>query len=328
MPKRAIFDKKNVLVTGGAGFIGSHLCDELVKTCKVICIDNFDDAYNPLFKEEHISLFLQNENFVLERVDICDLKSLKSVFEREKPEYVLHLAAKVDTRDAVNMPYVYIKVNIEGTLNVLELSKKYSVKNLVIASSSSVYGNSERIPWKEDENADRQLSPYGMTKRATELLAHTYRHNFGMNIICLRYFNAYGENNRPSMVPYIWTEKILKGEDIEISGDGSRKRDYTYVGDVVRGTILAMKKPLGFEIINIGNSSPISLKELLAVFEKVIGVSAKVKTRPSNHSSAEVTYADINKAKELLDWKPTIPIGEGISKLVLWFRNNRLKNTV
>ncbi len=318
-----------VLVTGGAGFIGSNLIKELLnQNYRVICVDNFDDAYSPLFKEEHISSSLQNENFVLERIDICDFKSLESVFEREKPEYVIHLAAKVDTRDAVNQPYVYIKVNIEGTLNILELSKKYRIKNLVIASSSSVYGNSQRLPWKEDENADRQLSPYGMTKRSVELLAYTYHYNFGMNIICLRYFNVYGENNRPSMVPYLWAEKILKGETIEISGDGSRQRDYTYVQDVVSGTILAMKKFLGFEIINIGNSRPMSLKELLSVFEKVIGVSAKIKNRPSHHASVEITFADIGKAKELLGWEPVTSIEEGTSKLVLWFRNNRLKNTI
>jgi len=321
--------KITVLVTGGAGFIGSNLIAELLnQNYRVVCVDNFDDVYSPLFKEENISPYLQNKNFILERVDICDQKSLEAIFEREKPEYVIHLAAKVDTRDAVNLPYVYIKVNIEGTLNILELSKKYQVKNLVIASSSSVYGNSQQLPWREDECADRQLSPYGMTKRSVELLAHSYYHNFGMNIVCLRYFNVYGENNRPSMVPYIWAEKLLRGEEIEISGDGSRRRDYTYVLDVVRGTISAMKKPLGFEIINIGNSSPVSLKDLLMVFEKVIGVSAKIKNRPSNHASVENTFADVSKAKELLDWTPTTSIEEGIAKLVLWFRNNRLKDRV
>ncbi|MFA6585111.1 MAG: GDP-mannose 4,6-dehydratase, partial [Candidatus Paceibacterota bacterium] len=246
-------------------------------------------------------------------------------FEAEKPSYVVHLAAKADTRNAVQTPRLYISVNIDGTLNILELCKEYNVENLVIASSSSVYGNSSEVPFTEDQPADRPISPYGATKRAVEHLAHTYHHNFNMNVTCLRFFNAVGENNRPGMVPYIWTEKLLRGEEIEISGDGSRKRDYTYVGDIVRGTILAMEKPLGFEVINLGNNTPVSLSELLAIFEKVLGTKAKVKSRPSHEASVEVTYADITKAKKLLDWEPKTSLEEGITRLVAWFRANRLK---
>ena len=317
---------KTVLVTGAAGFIGSNLVRALLeKEYRVVGVDNFDDTYNPQFKEEHIALFLDNPNFVLHRVDIRDLSALKAVFEAERPSCVVHLAAKADTRDAVQNPRLYLSVNIDGTLNILELCKEHAVSNLVIASSSSVYGNSPNVPWREDENADRPLSPYGATKRAVEHLAHTYHHNFGMNIICLRYFNVYGENNRPSMVPYVWTEKLLKDEEIEISGDGSRKRDYTYIGDIVGGTILAMEKPLGFEVINLGNHTPASLNELLAVFEKVMGTKAKVKSRPSHGASVEVTYADVSKAKELLGWEPRTSLEEGITRLVAWFRANRLE---
>ncbi|MCX6786440.1 MAG: GDP-mannose 4,6-dehydratase [Candidatus Kaiserbacteria bacterium] len=319
---------KTVLVTGAAGFIGSNVSQTLLEEgYRVIGVDNFDDTYNPQFKEKQIAPFLNNPNFVLERVDIRDLPALTAVFEAEKPSYVVHLAAKADTRDAVQNPRLYISVNIDGTLNVLELCKEFAVANLIIASSSSVYGNSPNVPWREDENADRPLSPYGATKRAVEHLAHTYHHNFGMNIVCLRYFNVYGENNRPGMVPYMWTEKLLKGEEIEISGDGSRKRDYTYIGDIVRGTILAMEKPLGFEVINLGNHTPASLNELLAVFEKVIGTKAKVKSRPSHGASVEVTYADVSKAKELLGWEPHTSLEDGIIRLVAWFRSNRLEKS-
>lgn len=319
---------KTVLVTGAAGFIGSNLCEALLKKgYRVVGIDNFDDTYDPRFKEAQIAPLLENEHFMLRRADIRDLPTMKAVFEAERPSYVVHLAAKADTRSAVKTPFEYTSVNIDGTLNILELCREYSTANLVIASSSSVYGNSPNLPWTEDEAADRPLSPYGATKRAVELLAHTYHHNFGMNITCLRYFNAYGENNRPIMVPYIWTEKLLHGEEIEISGDGGRQRDYTYIGDIVRATILAMEKPLGFEVINAGDNSPVSLNELLTVFEKVLGITAKVKNRPSAKPSVEVTYADVNKAKKLLGWEPEVSLEEGITRLVAWFRANRLKES-
>ena len=316
---------KTVLITGGAGFIGSNLTKELLSLgYRVVSVDNFDSTYDPRFKEEHISSFLGNKNFSLFRVDIRDLEALKKIFISHKPSYVVHLAAKADTRDAVKIPFTYVENNINGTLNILELCREYSILNLVMASSSSVYGNTKTIPWKEGEIADSPLSPYGATKRSIELFSYAYHHNFKMNIICLRYFNAYGENNRPNMVPYIWAQKLLRGEEIEMSGDGSRKRDYTYIGDVVRATILAMEKPLGFQVINVGNNNPVSLKELLTVFESVFGLKAKVKTRLSHHASVEVTCADIGKAEKYLGWKPIVPIEAGIKKLADWVYSNRL----
>ncbi|MFA6503283.1 MAG: GDP-mannose 4,6-dehydratase [Candidatus Paceibacterota bacterium] len=317
---------QTVLVTGAAGFIGSNLTRALLEEgYRVVGVDNFDDTYDLRFKEGNVAPFLGSENFKLERVDICDLDALNAVFEKERPSYVVHLAAKADTRRAVDTPRVYVSVNIDGTLNILELCRKYPVQNLVIASSSSVYGNSSRVPFTEDQPADRPLSPYGATKRSVELLAYTYYHNFNIPITCLRYFNAHGENNRPGMVPYIWTEKLLRGEEIEISGDGSRTRDYTYIGDIVRGTILAMKKPLGFEVINLGNNKPVSLSELLATLEKILGVKANVRSRESHGASVEETYADIEKAKQLLGWEPLVSLEEGLTRLVAWFRANRLK---
>jgi UDP-glucuronate 4-epimerase len=320
---------QTVLITGGAGFIGSNVIPKLIdKGYRVVCVDNFDDLYDPKLKEENIAPFLTNPNFVLERVDVRDLEGLKNIFEREKPAYIVHLAARPDTRDAVNDPRLYLSINVDGTLNVLELAKDYKVKNVALASSSSVYGNDPDVPWKETASADRPISPYGATKRTTEHLAHTYHHNFGLNVNCLRYFNAYGENNRPTMVPYLWGMAILKDEEIEISGDGSRQRDYTYVGDIAEGTIMAMEKPLGFEVFNLGNHEPVSLKDLLQVFEKVVGKRAKVKSRPSNKASVEVTYADISKAKKMLNWQPTTSIEDGVTKLVDWLRDHRLKETV
>jgi UDP-glucuronate 4-epimerase len=204
---------KTVLVTGAAGFIGSNVVPPLLeKGYRVVGIDNFDDTYDTVFKEGNVAPFLGNPNFKLERIDIRDLPALTAVFERERPSYVVHLAAKADTRAAVADPRIYVSVNIDGTLNILELCRQHPVENLIIASSSSVYGNSSDAPFTEDQNADRPLSPYGATKRAIEILAYTYHHNFHMNVTCLRFFNAHGENNRPGMVPYVWTEKLLRGE--------------------------------------------------------------------------------------------------------------------
>ncbi len=320
---------KTVLVTGVAGFIGSNLTRALLEGgYRVVGIDNFDDTYDMRFKEENLNTFTEEKNFVLYRLDIRNEKEIEAVFSKEKPSYVVHLAAKADTRDAVANPEEYLSVNITGTLRVLEAARKNEVIRTVLASSSSVYGNDTVAPYVETASADRPISPYGATKRAMELLAYSYHHNFQMPIVCLRYFNVYGERNRPTMVPYKWTEALLSGKEIELSGAGTRKRDYTYVGDVVRATILAMERHLDFEILNIGNSNPLSLAELLAIFEKVLGVTAVVRSRESHKASVEETYADVSKAKRLLNWEPTVSPEDGIERLANWFRTHRIKESV
>lgn len=316
---------ETVLVTGAVGFVGSNLCAALLTDgYRVVGVDNFDDTYDIQFKEEHVAPLVEDKNFELVRLDIREREPLMQLFERARPSLVAHLAAKADTRTAVEMAPLYVENNILGTLNVFDAARAVDVKNIVFVSSSSVYGNDTAAPWSESAAADRPISPYGATKRAGELFAHAYHHNFGLNITCLRYFNVYGENNRPSMVPYIWAQALLRGQEIEMSGGGTRKRDYTYVGDTVRATVAALKKPLGFEILNIGNNHPLSLSELLAVFEKVIGVQAQVKERPSHKASVENTYADIAKAKQLLGWEPEVSIEDGIARLVAWVRAHRL----
>ncbi len=316
---------ETILVTGAAGFIGSNLSAALLERgYRVVGVENFDDTYERRFKEEQIAPCIGDGNFELAEIDIRDKQALDALFDRVKPSRIVHLAAKADTRAAVDDPYPYIENNIVGTLNIFEMAKRAGVVNTVFVSSSSVYGNSTKVPWSEEASADEPLSPYGATKRACELFAHAYHHNFGLNITCLRYFNAYGENNRPGMVPYKWAQALLRGEAIEISGKGERRRDYTYVGDTVQATILALEKPLGFEIINIGNNHPLSLRELLSVFERVIGTTAQVRERPSHKASVEETYADISKAKRLLGWEPTMPIEEGIGRLVAWVKEKRM----
>ncbi len=317
-----------ILVTGGAGFIGSNLIGRLLSSGKkdrVICFDNLNDFYDPKFKLENIRHFRKNNNFKFIKGDVRDLGSLKRIFKQDKPTVIVHLAAKANTRLAVDDPYEYQSINVIGTINLLELAKDFGARNFVLASSSSVYGNKNRTPFSEDDRTDYPLSPYGVTKKTCELLAHTYYHNFGLNTTCLRFFTVYGENNRPDMVMYKWAHNILTGKPIEISGKGERRRDYTYVGDIVNAIVKTLNKPLGYEIINLGNSNPISLKELLVIFEKVSGKKAAVKSRPSHNASMEITYADISRAKKILGWQPETDIERGVARLIKWFRNERLK---
>lgn len=320
---------KTILVTGGAGFIGSNLIEVLLK-CKsvgrVVCVDNLDPFYDPAFKRENIKPFLKNEKFKFYKVDIRNFAALEKIFENEKPTFVVHLAAKANARQSVKEPDEYQSVNIIGTLNLLELSKDYEIKKFIFISSSSVYGNSAKSPFKESSTTDFPLAPYGASKKAGEVLAYTYAHNFKLPIVCLRLFNAYGERQRPDLVIYKWVENILKGEPIEMSGAGKRARDFTYVGDIVRAIELAMKPGGDYEIINIGNSKPVSLSVLLRHVEKVLGKKAIVKTRPSHHSSVESTSADIRKAKKVLGWEPEVSLEEGVTRFTKWLRDNRFKN--
>ncbi len=315
-----------VLVTGGAGFIGSACIKGLLDTTTfaVVCLDNFDNTYDRRFKEDNVNLFKDSPRFTLIEADITDKATLENIFKEHTPKHVLHLAAKADTRAAVTDPYPYVVTNIIGTLNVLEASVAHGVKQVVAASSSSVYGNNPNVPWSESNHELNPISPYGVTKLCTEHLAYTYYKNHQLPVTMLRYFNAYGEGNRPGMVPYKWAEALLTDRQIELSGDGSRRRDYTYIGDIVRATIAALRTPLGFEVINLGQSSPLSLRELLSIFETVTGKTAIINERPSHAASVEDTYADTQKAKELLDWTPEVPHEEGIRRLVDWFSTHRL----
>ncbi len=317
---------ERVLVTGGAGFIGSACIKELLAkaTGEVVCLDNFDDTYERSFKEDNIAPIKDSERFTLIEADITDKATLDAVFKDHTPSHVLHLAAKADTRVAVADPYPYVTTNVMGTLNVPEASVAVGVKQIVAASSSSVYGNNSHAPWSESNHGLNPISPYGVTKLCTEHLAYTYYKNHHLPVTMLRYFNAYGEGNRPGMVPYKWAQAMLTNQEIELSGDGSRRRDYTYIGDIVRATVTALTTPLGFEVINLGYGSPLSLRELLALFETVTGKTATVHARASHSASVEETYADTKKAQALLGWRPEVSHEEGIRRLVGWFSAHRL----
>ena len=313
----------NTLVTGGAGFIGSHVCEALLKENNVVCIDNFNDYYNPDFKEQNVRYFLKNKNFKIYREDIINIKKLEAIFRKNKIDKVVHLAARAGVRASIEHPVLYEQTNVLGTMNILIMAKKFKIKNFIFGSSSSVYGNNKKIPFSEDDNTDNPISPYAATKKAAELACYTYSHLYNIPVACLRLFTVYGPRGRPDMAPYKFTDMIYKGEEIPVFGDGNSERDYTYVSDIADGIMKALNKEFGFEIINLGNSEPVKLNRLISSIEKNLGKSAKIKRMPIQPGEVFVTYADTRKAKKLLKWQPKIKIEDGIKKFTEWYKNER-----
>jgi UDP-glucuronate 4-epimerase len=313
-----------ILVTGGAGFIGSNLCDCLLELKnEVICIDNLNDYYSPEQKEKNIKHNLNNKNFEFCERDIEDKEALAKIFQENKFDVVVHLAARAGVRPSLENPEIYFNTNVRGTLNILELCRENKIK-MIFASSSSVYGNN-KIPFSEDDATEEQLSPYGTTKKMGERLCEMYSKLYDMNIICLRFFTVYGPRGRPDMAPYIFTKNIVEGKKINVFGDGTSKRDYTFISDIVDGIISAINKDLKFEIINLGDSSPITLKDFIGLIEKITGKKAIIEHLPEQKGDMKATYAKIDKAKDLLDYKPKVSIEEGMKKFVGWYKNEKTK---
>lgn len=316
---------KIILVTGAAGFIGSHLCDNLLKDdYTVVALDNFGDNYNPVFKQHNVStLLLNKKRFILRKIDICSLPSLRRIFRTFQISAVVHLAALTGVRKSLLKPLAYERVNVGGTYNLLYLSKTYGAKQFIFASSSSVYGNS-KTPFRESQPAMFPLSPYAASKRAAELACWVFSRSFGLEITILRLFSVYGPRGRPDMAPYLFTEAILSGKTISQYGDGQSARDWTYIDDVVA----AFKKTLSyyspFSIINIGSGQPITLKKLIACLENECKSTAKIKYLNIRAEETPKTYANIAKAKSELGWQPKIELREGLTQFVSWYKKNRL----
>lgn len=312
-----------ILVTGGAGFIGSNLIKKLLEVgYRVICLDDLNNYYSPKIKQRNIAPFLKHKNFKFHKADICDYKKLAKIFAKEKVDKICHLAARVGVRASIQNPHLYERVNIGGTLNLLDLAVKYKIKNFVFASSSSVYGNSQKIPFSENDNVTNPISPYAATKKACELFAATYHNLYGLNCTGLRFFTVYGPGGRPDMAPFLFLDAIFRGKQIKKFGDGTSARDYTYIDDIVEGIVMALEKNFPFEIINLGNNKPIELNYFIKLVERLVGKSAKIKQMPEQPGDVKITYADITKAKKLLGWEPKTKIEEGMEKFTKWYLKN------
>lgn len=317
---------KTYLITGGAGFIGSSLADNLIKENKVIVIDNFCNFYDPNIKENNIKEILNNANYKLYRGDIRDNKLIEKIFLENKIDVVIHLAAMAGVRPSIENPVLYQDVNCMGTQNILEVMKKYKVDKLVMASSSSVYGNNKTVPFKETDIVDYAISPYAATKKANEVMTHVYHQLFNFNVIMLRFFTVFGPRQRPDLAINKFTRLMLDGEKIPMFGDGSTSRDYTYIDDIVSG----IKKSISYvetnknvyEIINLGNSSPITLKEMINIIGEVLEITPDIEQLDMQPGDVNRTYADINKASSLLGYEPKTSFKEGIQKFVEWYKNN------
>lgn len=316
----------NILVTGAAGFIGSHVCEHLVEAGnRVIGVDNFDPFYARQIKEENLVQLKKRDHFRFYETDIRDSRMLEEIFGEEKPDRVIHLAAKAGVRPSIESVKEYYDVNVNGTLSLLEVMKKYNVSKMIFASSSSVYGNNHKVPFSEDDPVDNPVSPYASTKKSGELLCHVYHHLYGFDITCLRFFTVYGPRQRPDLAIHKFTRLIDEGKPIPFFGDGTSSRDYTFIKDIVQGVMSALNHLDGYRIYNLGESHVITLQELVQVIEIQLGKWAILNRLPAQPGDVKTTYADISRASEEIGYSPKFPVEKGIAAFIDWYRNARMK---
>ena len=318
----------NILITGGAGFIGSHLTERLLREGNSIItiIDDFNDYYDPKTKYRNIASF-PGEGVCIETIDIRDTEEVERVIANNKPDLIIHLAARAGVRPSLKDPVLYTSVNVDGTIGILELARKYGIKKFIFASSSSVYGNTDSVPFREDNHNIQPISPYGVSKLAGEYYCRVYSKVYGLDIIALRFFTVYGPRQRPDMAIHKFTRLIYEGKDIEMYGDGSTKRDYTFITDILDGISGSINRLLqvdgfGFEPYNLGESQTVELICLVELIEKALGKKARVKRLPEQTGDVRLTYSDISKARQNLCYNPQVKIEDGIPEFVKWFKAN------
>lgn len=323
MPNRT----QRVLLTGGAGFIGSHVAEALLRRgVELTILDNLDDFYSPAWKKENLEEVRRVGRFEFVEGDICDDKALREVFAWTRPTAVIHLAARAGVRPSIEQPLLYERVNVQGTLQLLELCREFRVGGFLFGSSSSVYGATSRVPFSEDQVELRPISPYAATKLAGEMLCYTYAHLYALPVTCLRFFTVYGPRQRPDLAIHKFTALMEAGRKVPIFGDGSTGRDYTYVDDIVAGVLAALDyDPHGdggapFEVFNLGNSHPVKLAELVNLLERVTGHKAACEYKPPQAGDVPLTWANTARAEGLLGYRPSTQLEEGLEQFVAWYR--------
>ena len=317
---------KSLLITGGAGFIGSHLVDHLLATneWQVTVVDDFNDFYDPTIKRQNIRPHLANPSYRLAEADIRDRAALESVFSGQDFDCIVHLAARAGVRPSLSQPGLYAETNINGTLNLLELARLRSIKQFVFGSSSSVYGINAKLPFSEDDPVRQPISPYAATKTAGELLCHTYSHLYGLRCICLRFFTVYGPRQRPDLAIHKFASLISSGQPIPVFGDGTTRRDYTYIDDIIAGVLAAIDFDASdYEVINLGESRTVELRELISLLERELDANAVIERLPPQPGDVPQTFADITKARRILGYDPKTQIEEGIRRFTEWFRESQ-----
>lgn len=320
--------EKNILITGGAGFIGSHLVERLLGegTWRVTVVDDLNDFYSPEIKRANIAPFRDAANFSFVESDIRNAEAMRKVFDANEFDAVVHLAARAGVRPSLCHPKLYAETNINGTLNLLELARDFDIKKFVFGSSSSVYGVNSKVPFSEDDRINQPISPYASTKAAGELLCHTYSHLFDIRTVCLRFFTVYGARQRPDLAIHKFTRLIAEGKPVQVFGDGTTRRDYTYIDDIIQGVRASIDYDNSMhEVFNLGESETTELSRLINLLEKSLGVEAVVDRQPMQPGDVPVTYADVSKARKLLNYDPRTKIEDGIPRFVEWFRESQLR---
>lgn len=315
-----------VLLTGGAGFIGSHLAEALLRRgVQLTIVDCIDDFYPPAWKRANLEDVRKAGPFELVEKDICDVVAMRETFARAKPEVVIHLAARAGVRPSIEQPRLYERVNLSGTVNLLDLTREFEVPRFLFGSSSSIYGATSRAPFTEDHLEGRPISPYAATKLSGELLCYTYAHLYNIAIVSLRFFTVYGARQRPDLAIHKFIALLEAGKSIPVFGDGSTGRDYTYVDDIVAGVLAGVdyQLPAGvpYDVFNLGNSSPVTLNEMIAAIERATGKRAVREQKPLQPGDVPLTWADVSKSARLLGYRPATPLAQGLDKMVAWYRN-------
>ena len=316
---------KKFLITGGAGFIGSHLVDRLLATGveRIEVVDDFNDFYEPSIKRANIREHLNDPRYHISEIDIRDRTALQPLFESNNFDCVVHLAARAGVRPSLSEPQLYSETNINGTLNLLESARESHIEQFVFGSSSSVYGINAKVPFSEDDPIRQPISPYAATKAAGELLCHTYSHLYGLRCVCLRFFTVYGPRQRPDLAIHKFAKLITQRKPIPVFGDGTTRRDYTYIDDIIDGVMAAIDyNKSKYEVINLGESRTVELNELISLLEKELQIDATIDRQPPQPGDVPQTFADVSKARALLSYNPSTQIEEGLRRFVEWFRRN------